>query len=114
MRQIKNPHKFQDIVETALSHLPRCTLKPAVCAAQRLRVAIRALSENQMDIRSSPHYGAVTQFLHWATAILALVAFIYGPGVTDMTKANRQSANSESASISTTVVDSEIGSRAPG
>jgi cytochrome b561 len=25
-------------------------------------------------------YGAVTQLLHWATAILVVVAFVYGPG----------------------------------
>ena len=30
--------------------------------------------------RSVERYGAVAQFLHWATAILVLVAFIYGPG----------------------------------
>ena len=26
------------------------------------------------------HYGAVAQAFHWATAILVLIAFIYGPG----------------------------------
>jgi cytochrome b561 len=26
------------------------------------------------------HYGAVAQLFHWATAILVLLAFIYGPG----------------------------------
>lgn len=26
------------------------------------------------------HYGAVSQAFHWATAVLVLVAFIYGPG----------------------------------
>ena len=26
------------------------------------------------------HYGAVAQVLHWVTAVLVLVAFIYGPG----------------------------------
>lgn len=30
--------------------------------------------------RSSERYGAVAQFLHWATAVLVLMAFIYGPG----------------------------------
>ena len=25
-------------------------------------------------------YGAVAQFFHWATAILVVVAFVYGPG----------------------------------
>lgn len=29
---------------------------------------------------SRTHYGAVAQALHWATAILVLIAFIYGPG----------------------------------
>jgi cytochrome b561 len=33
-----------------------------------------------MENRSVERYGAVAQFLHWATAILVLVAFIYGPG----------------------------------
>ena len=30
--------------------------------------------------RPLARYGAVAQFFHWATAILVLVAFIYGPG----------------------------------
>src|SRR5438874_11949191 len=30
--------------------------------------------------RSRKRYGAVAQALHWATAILVVVAFIYGPG----------------------------------
>ncbi|MDB5947198.1 MAG: cytochrome [Ramlibacter sp.] len=29
---------------------------------------------------SRTHYGPVAQALHWATAILVLVAFLYGPG----------------------------------
>ncbi|VTU22057.1 cytochrome b [Variovorax sp. PBL-E5] len=33
-----------------------------------------------MDHRSYARYGTVAQALHWATAILVLVAFIYGPG----------------------------------
>jgi cytochrome b561 len=34
-----------------------------------------------MASASSPlRYGAVAQFLHWATAILVVVAFVYGPG----------------------------------
>jgi cytochrome b561 len=33
-----------------------------------------------MDTRSITRYGAVTQALHWATALLVLVAFVYGPG----------------------------------
>ncbi len=32
------------------------------------------------EINSRPHYGAVAQAFHWATAILVLIAFIYGPG----------------------------------
>lgn len=32
------------------------------------------------DRRSPVRYGALTQGLHWLTAILVLVAFIYGPG----------------------------------
>jgi len=35
---------------------------------------------NDMKIRSRTRYGSVAQALHWATAILVLVAFIYGPG----------------------------------
>lgn len=33
-----------------------------------------------MENRPVERYGAVAQFLHWATAILVLVAFVYGPG----------------------------------
>lgn len=33
-----------------------------------------------MRTRLPARYGAVTQTLHWVTAILVLVAFIYGPG----------------------------------
>lgn len=29
---------------------------------------------------STTHYDSVAQFLHWCTAVLVLVAFIYGPG----------------------------------
>ena len=29
---------------------------------------------------SRTRYGAVAQTLHWATAVLVLAAFIYGPG----------------------------------
>lgn len=31
-------------------------------------------------IGTHPRYGAVAQLFHWATAILVLVAFVYGPG----------------------------------
>ena len=31
-------------------------------------------------VGTSERYGAIAQLLHWATAILVLVAFIYGPG----------------------------------
>lgn len=33
-----------------------------------------------MESRSRTRYGTVAQALHWATALLVLVAFIYGPG----------------------------------
>jgi cytochrome b561 len=33
-----------------------------------------------MEDRSRVRYGTVAQALHWATALLVLVAFIYGPG----------------------------------
>ncbi|MEX3943548.1 cytochrome b [Paraburkholderia sp. BR10937] len=29
---------------------------------------------------SGTRYGSITQFFHWCTAILVLVAFVYGPG----------------------------------
>ena len=35
---------------------------------------------NGLEHRSLARYGAVAQVLHWATAILVLLAFIYGPG----------------------------------
>lgn len=35
---------------------------------------------NELEQRSRAHYGAVTQAIHWATAILVVVAYIYGPG----------------------------------
>ena len=33
-----------------------------------------------MESKAITHYSASTQLLHWLTAILVLVAFIYGPG----------------------------------
>src|SRR6516225_11536404 len=33
-----------------------------------------------MTKESFTRYGSVAQFLHWCTAILVLVAFVYGPG----------------------------------
>jgi cytochrome b561 len=33
-----------------------------------------------MEYRTITHYSAPTQLLHWLTAILVVVAFIYGPG----------------------------------
>ncbi|SRR6266567_5792681 len=35
---------------------------------------------SHLEHRSRTRYGAVAQALHWATAILVLIAFIYGPG----------------------------------
>lgn len=35
---------------------------------------------NEMENRSRTRYGTVAQAFHWATAILVLIAFIYGPG----------------------------------
>lgn len=35
---------------------------------------------DDMERRSRARYGTVAQVLHWATALLVLVAFIYGPG----------------------------------
>ena len=41
---------------------------------------IESMNGNDMKHRSGARYGAVAQALHWATAVLVLVAFIYGPG----------------------------------
>src|SRR5450759_4143268 len=35
---------------------------------------------NELEHRSRARYGIVAQIFHWVTAILVLVAFIYGPG----------------------------------
>jgi cytochrome b561 len=35
---------------------------------------------NELEHRSLARYGVVAQVFHWATAILVLLAFIYGPG----------------------------------
>src|SRR5437868_15283844 len=40
----------------------------------------KLMKEDGMDHRSHARHGAVAQALHWVTAILVLVAFIYGPG----------------------------------
>jgi len=38
------------------------------------------VTTTKMGKRADTRYGAITQALHWATAILVLVAYIYGPG----------------------------------
>ena len=38
------------------------------------------MNGNDLRHRSGARYGVVAQALHWATAVLVLVAFIYGPG----------------------------------
>ncbi len=38
------------------------------------------MSRNEKEHRSIAQYSALAKALHWATAILVLVAFIYGPG----------------------------------
>src|SRR5437899_9676199 len=38
------------------------------------------MNGNDRTHRSGARYSAVAQALHWATALLVLVAFIYGPG----------------------------------
>jgi len=38
------------------------------------------MNGNARKIRSGARYSAVAQALHWATAVLVLAAFIYGPG----------------------------------
>ena len=37
-------------------------------------------TKNEMGQHTSVRYGSVAQALHWATMVLVLVAFIYGPG----------------------------------
>ena len=38
------------------------------------------MKESVLGHNSFARYGGVAQFFHWATAILVLIAFIYGPG----------------------------------
>lgn len=38
------------------------------------------MKENELELRTLARYGTVAQLFHWVTAILVLVAFIYGPG----------------------------------
>jgi cytochrome b561 len=38
------------------------------------------MNESAIEHRSTARYGAVVQALHWVTAVLVLIAFIYGPG----------------------------------
>jgi len=38
------------------------------------------LTHSDTENHSRTHYGAIAQAIHWLTAILVLVAFIYGPG----------------------------------
>ena len=38
------------------------------------------MNGNDRTRRSGARYSAVAQALHWVTAVLVLVAFIYGPG----------------------------------
>jgi cytochrome b561 len=38
------------------------------------------MKEYELEQRDSTRYGGIAQFFHWATAILVLIAFIYGPG----------------------------------
>lgn len=36
--------------------------------------------KNKMEQHPTTRYGTVAQIFHWATAVLVLIAFIYGPG----------------------------------
>ena len=38
------------------------------------------MKETQVQNHSPARYGTVAQAIHWATALLVLVAFLYGPG----------------------------------
>ncbi len=37
-------------------------------------------NRSETEHQSTERYGAVAQLLHWVTAVLVLIAFIYGPG----------------------------------
>jgi cytochrome b561 len=38
------------------------------------------MNKNNMQQHSTERYGGFARFLHWATAIIVLIAFIFGPG----------------------------------
>jgi len=38
----------------------------------------------KLPFASQPRYGRVTQAIHWATALLVVVAFVYGPGGSEL------------------------------
>ena len=43
-------------------------------------LAPKPMNGSEIKRHASERYGTVAQFLHWATAVLVLIAFIYGPG----------------------------------
>ena len=38
------------------------------------------MQTNESRVNQRMHYGAISQAIHWATAILVLITFLYGPG----------------------------------
>lgn len=50
------------------------------CLPKPIAAFTQLAGEGKMIHHANPRYGAVTQAFHWVTAIVVLVAFIYGPG----------------------------------
>lgn len=45
-----------------------------------MRMDNEPMNRSEIDRHSIERYGTIAQLLHWATAVLVLIAFIYGPG----------------------------------
>ncbi|HEU0229593.1 MAG TPA: cytochrome b/b6 domain-containing protein [Burkholderiaceae bacterium] len=63
------PLNYQDII--VIGKLVSA-MKPVALPGRRIG--------NTLVKSSATHYDSISQFLHWCTAVLVLVAFIYGPG----------------------------------
>lgn len=50
------------------------------CAFCRIAALSFPMEKNALEHRPPAHYSAVAQTIHWLTALLVLVAFVYGPG----------------------------------
>src|SRR5947207_1071959 len=78
-------HKCRPVNRLVLFHIVwRYRFLLFMITLNSLRPRSRQLAEghdgNGMKHRSGARYSAVAQALHWVTAVLVLVAFIYGPG----------------------------------